>query len=109
MSRHRTFPLRELTPEERQFLICLRRSATAPASQVARAKALLAVADGDGYVAPLRRRDGVLETPWRPEWPGSIKRDWPPPLLHGSGTGANPGEGATSTGSDSGRHCGLVD
>jgi transposase len=61
MSRHRTFPLRELTPEERQFLVCLRRSATAPASQVARAKALLAVADGDSYVAAAQaagRRSG---------------------------------------------------
>lgn len=61
MSRHRTFPLRELTAEERQFLVRLRRSATAPASQVARAKALLAVADGDCYVAAAQaagRRSG---------------------------------------------------
>jgi len=61
MSRHRTFPLRGLTAEERQFLVRLRRSATAPASQVARAKALLAVADGDCYVAAAQaagRRSG---------------------------------------------------
>jgi hypothetical protein len=56
MSRHRTFPLRGLTPEERQFLVRLQRSATAPASQVARAKALLAEAAPLCYTAQEREQ-----------------------------------------------------
>jgi hypothetical protein len=77
MSRHRTFPLRGLTPEERQFLVRLQRSATAPASQVARAKVLLA----EAAPSATRLRNG--------------SKSWL--------------KCATATGSDSGRHCGLVD
>jgi transposase len=49
MTRHRIDPLRALTDEERAVLTQISRSANAPASHVARAKALLAVADGKNY------------------------------------------------------------
>jgi transposase len=51
MSRHRKDPLRLLTPEERKELTCLSRMQRAPAAQVARARALLAVAEGASYTA----------------------------------------------------------
>ena len=49
MTRHQVDPLRVLTDEERAVLTQISRSASDPASQVARAKALLAVADGQNY------------------------------------------------------------
>src|SRR5215213_3019140 len=49
MSRHQTDPLRPLTAEERQQLTRLSRSLSAPAAQVERARALLAIADGASY------------------------------------------------------------
>ena len=49
MTRHRIDPLRALTDEERGVLTQISRSASEPASHVARAKALLAVADGCNY------------------------------------------------------------
>src|SRR3954468_11561944 len=49
MSRHRKDPLRPLTPDERIALTRLRRSPSAPAAQVERARALLAIADGASY------------------------------------------------------------
>jgi len=49
MSRRRKDPLRALTDEERRELANLSRSRTAPAVRVARAVALLAVADGSDY------------------------------------------------------------
>src|SRR5689334_3590519 len=51
MSCHRKDPLRPLTAEERQELIRLSRSLSAPAAQVERARALLAIADGATYTA----------------------------------------------------------
>jgi transposase len=51
MSRHRKDPLRPLTADERQELTRLSRSLSAPAAQVARARALLAIADGASYTA----------------------------------------------------------
>jgi transposase len=51
MSRHRKDPLRRLTTDERQELTRLSRSQTAPAAQVDRARALLAIADGASYTA----------------------------------------------------------
>ncbi len=61
MSRHKKDPLRELTEAERQELIQLSRSQAAPAAEVIRAKALLAVARGDDYQDAARsvgRRSG---------------------------------------------------
>ena len=49
MTRHKVDPLRTLTTEERAVLTHISRSASEPASHVARAKALLAVADGLNY------------------------------------------------------------
>src|SRR5512147_2968508 len=49
MTRHKVDPLRVLTDEEREVLTQISRAASEPASHVARAKALLAVADGKNY------------------------------------------------------------
>jgi transposase len=49
MSRRQKDPLRPLSDAERMSLLRLSRSRGAPAAQVARARALLAVADGQSY------------------------------------------------------------
>jgi len=49
MPRQQKRPLRKLTPSELEHLERVRRSTTAPAGQVARARALLAVAAGSTY------------------------------------------------------------
>ena len=54
MTRRQKDPLRPLTAEEREVLECLSRAQSEPASHVARAKALLAVADGESYTAAAR-------------------------------------------------------
>ena len=68
MSRRRTDPLRALSEDERRALGRLSRSHRAAAARVARAKALLAVADGRGYLAAARRvggrRDGDTVAAW---------------------------------------------
>jgi transposase len=51
MSRHRKDPLRPLAADERKELTRLSRLQSAPAAQVARARALLAIADGASYTA----------------------------------------------------------
>src|SRR5919107_2001052 len=51
MSRRQSEPLRSLQDAERVSLARLSRSASAPAAQVARARALLAVAEGRSYTA----------------------------------------------------------
>src|SRR4051812_28744371 len=51
MSRHRKDPLRPLTADERIALTRLSRSLSAPAAQVERSQALLAIADGASYTA----------------------------------------------------------
>jgi transposase len=61
MSRHKKDPLRELTEPERQELVQLSRSQSAPAAEAIRAKILLAVASGDDYQDAARsvgRRSG---------------------------------------------------
>ena len=55
MSRRQTDPLRRLDDAERMVLSRLNRSRSAPAAQVARARALLAVADGQSYTAAAAR------------------------------------------------------
>jgi transposase len=67
MSRRRKDPLRTLSADERSELARLSRSRHAPAAQVARATALLAVADGRGYLTAARRagrRDGDTVAAW---------------------------------------------
>ncbi len=61
MSRHQKDPLRHLTPDERTRLEHISRSHTEPAAHVARAKSLLAVADGCRFTDAARaagRRSG---------------------------------------------------
>ena len=67
MTRRRKDPLRALTNEERTELSRLSRSSSVPAAQVARAAALLAVADGRSYTAAARqvgRRHGDTVAAW---------------------------------------------
>lgn len=54
MSRRQKEPLRAITAEERRCLERMSRSSSQPATQVARAKALLMVADGHSYTAAAR-------------------------------------------------------
>jgi transposase len=61
MTRRQKDPLRPLTEEERKLLVRIGRSYAEPASHVARAKALLAVADGMSYAQAAKatgRRSG---------------------------------------------------
>jgi hypothetical protein len=61
MSRRKKDPLRSLTKQEQNLLQQISRSQSAPALQVARAKLLLAVANGQEYTAAARsvgRRSG---------------------------------------------------
>ena len=61
MTRRQKVPLRPLTEEERHLLVRISRSHAEPASHVARAKALLAVADGRSYTEAAKaagRRSG---------------------------------------------------
>jgi transposase len=67
MSQHQRDPLRALSAAERGALARLSRSRRASAAQVARATALLAVADGHSYLAAARRagrRDGDTVAAW---------------------------------------------
>jgi transposase len=54
MSRRQKDPLRPLTDEEQAVLTRISRAQSEPASHVARAKALLAVASGESYTAAAR-------------------------------------------------------
>lgn len=56
MTRRQKDPLRPLTQEERKLLVRVGRSHAEPASHVARAKALLAVADGQSYIEAAKAR-----------------------------------------------------
>ena len=61
MTRRQKDPLRPLTEEERKLLVRISRSHAEPAAHVARAKALLAVADAHSYTEAARvagRRSG---------------------------------------------------
>jgi transposase len=67
MSRRQKEPLRALSAQERAELTWLSRSRSAPAAWVARATALLAVADGQSYLAAARqagRRDNDTVAAW---------------------------------------------
>jgi transposase len=67
MARRRKDPLRALTDEERLALSRLSRSSCAPAAQVARATALLAIADGRTYTTAAQRvgrRHGETIAAW---------------------------------------------
>src|SRR3954464_11531290 len=67
MSRRQNDPLRPLTADERQELTRLSRSLSAPAAQVERARALLAIAGGASYTAgppPVGRRHTETISAW---------------------------------------------
>jgi transposase len=67
MSRRQKDPLRPLSYAERTSLLRLSRSQSAPAAQVARARALLAVAGGQSYTAAARlvgRQTGDTVARW---------------------------------------------
>jgi len=67
MSRRQKDPLRALSAEERTTLTRLSRSHRAPAAEVARATALLAIADGESYTAAAQkvgRRDNDTVARW---------------------------------------------
>ena len=53
MTRQKQDPLRLLAEEERDVLVQIARAHSEPASHVARAKSLLAVADGKTYIKRL--------------------------------------------------------
>lgn len=55
MARRPNHPLRALTDQERENLLKISRSHTEPAAYVARAKALLAVAEGCSFCTAARR------------------------------------------------------
>jgi len=54
MTRQKIDPLRTLTEEEQDWLERISRSLTEPAAHVARAKEILAVADGQSYTKAAR-------------------------------------------------------
>src|SRR4051812_49616008 len=93
MSRRQTNPLRALSAEERTALTQLSRSQRMPAAQVARAVALLAVADGERYTAAAREA-GRRDNDTLAGWGARFNREGPPaggaaawrgsPLPHGA-------------------------
>src|ERR671929_1580334 len=93
MSRRQKDPLRPLSEAERASLSRLSRSQSAPAAQVARARALLAVAEGQSYTAAARLvgRE-VGDTVAR--WVAGVNRDGLTALVprHGGGHRVSNGE-----------------
>src|ERR687890_650351 len=93
MSRDRKDPLRPLTPEERIALTRLSRSPSAPAAQVERARALLAIAEGATYTAAAhqvgRRHNETISA-----WVSRFNRDGLAAVRPGHGGGARVRYGA---------------
>src|SRR4051812_42409803 len=87
MSRHQTDPLRPLTADERQQLTRLSRSLSAPAAQVERARALLAIADGASYTAAAHQV-GRRHTETISAWVSRFNRDGLAAVRPGHGGGA---------------------
>ena len=76
MSRSPKNPLRPLLEEERQQLIRLSRGQAIAASQVARAKAVLAVRMATTTPMPHGRRVANRAMRWSPWWRASILKVW---------------------------------
>ena len=93
MSRHQTDPLRPLTPNERIALTRLSRSLSAPAAQVERARALLAIADGASYTAAARQV-GRRHNETISAWVSRFNRDGLAAVRPGHGGGARTRYGA---------------
>src|SRR5437764_12364264 len=87
MSRHQPDPLRPLTADERQELARLSRSLSAPAAQVERARALLAIADGASYTAAAHQF-GPGHTETISAWVSRFNRDGLAAVRPGHGGGA---------------------
>ena len=86
MSRRQTDPLRTLDAAERTALSRLSRSRSAPAAQVARARALLAVSEGQSYTTAAQlvgRRTGDTVA----RWVADFNRDGLAALVPGHGGG----------------------
>ena len=77
MTRRQKDPLRKLTDQERLWLVRISRSQAEPAAQVARARALLAVAEGLDTAATSALSAATLATPWRVGSQVSTLSDWP--------------------------------
>src|SRR5829696_7049758 len=93
MSRHQNDPLRPLTPNERIALTRLSRSLSAPAAQVERARALLAIADGASYTAAAHQV-GRRHTETISAWVSRFNRDGRAAVRPGHGGGARTRYGA---------------
>src|SRR5947207_249007 len=87
MSRRQNDPLRPLTPNERNTLTRLSRSLSAPAAQVERARALLAIADGATDTAAAHQV-GRRHTETISAWVSRFNRDGLAAVRPGHGGGA---------------------
>ncbi len=87
MSRHRKDPLRPLTPDQRIALTRLSRSPSAPAAQVERARALLAIADGTSDTAAAHQV-GRRHTETLSAWVSRFNREGLAAVRPGHGGGA---------------------
>jgi transposase len=85
MSRHQNDPLRPLTADEHQALTRLSRSLSAPAAQVERPRALLAIADGPSYTAA--HQVGRRHTETISAWVSRFNRDGLAAVRPGHGGG----------------------
>jgi transposase len=86
MSRRQNDPLRPLTADERQELTRLSRSLSAPAAQVERARALLAIAQGATYTAAAHQV-GRRHTETISAWVSRFNRDGLAAVRPGHGGG----------------------
>src|SRR5256885_3977712 len=96
MSRGQNDPLRPLTPTERNTLTRLSRSLSAPAAQVERARALLAIADGATYTAAAHQV-GRRHTETISAWVSRFNRDGLAAVRPGHGGGPRIRYGLTSS------------
>ena len=87
MSRHQKDPLRPLTADERIALTRLSRSHSAPAAQVERARALLAISDGASYTAAAHQV-GRRHTETISAWVSRFNREGLAAVRPGHGGGA---------------------
>jgi transposase len=88
-------PLRPLTADERKELTRLSRSLSAPAAQVERARALLAIADGATYTAAAHQV-GRRHTETLSAWVSRFNRDGLAAVRPGHGGGARIRYGAAA-------------
>src|SRR5215204_5782003 len=93
MSCHQKDPLRPLTADERQELTRLSRSLSAPAAQVERARALLAIADGASDTTAAHQV-GRRHTETLSAWVSRFNRDGLAAVRPGHGGGARIRSGA---------------